>query len=271
MHEPSVSHEQGEMGGIPLTHEGRMLTRRLRGVKKPCANCYITGFRPNLTYANGATGNFDTGVMLHHAVLSSSAASDLTCPPRDQRFFASGNERTAISLPRKYGYRVRSGDRWNLLVDLMNMEDHAQTVYVDVTFRLRRGRTTPVTPAWLDIGGCRGSVYSIPAGFSDTHRQWRSPFDARVVAIGGHVHDFGRWIEATDETRGKRLCRSVAGYGTKPAYMGHLESMTTCRGRRVGTVRKGDLIRLHSVYDSPEPMDDVMGIMIGYLARRSSG
>jgi hypothetical protein len=47
--------------------------------------------------------------------------------------------------------------------------------------------------------------------------------------------------------------------------------MTTCRGRRVGTVRKGDLIRLHSVYDSPEPMDDVMGIMIGYLARRSSG
>lgn len=35
----------------------------------PCANCYLTGVKPDLTYADGSSANYDTGVTLHHAVL----------------------------------------------------------------------------------------------------------------------------------------------------------------------------------------------------------
>ena len=42
--------------------------------------------------------------------------------------------------------------------------------------------------------------------------------------------------------RAKRICGSVAGYGTKPTYMGHVESMTTCNGRRLADHFDGGLI-----------------------------
>jgi hypothetical protein len=32
-------------------------------------------------------------------------------------------------------------------------------------------------------------------------------------------------------------------------------------------VRSGERVRLHSVYDSSHPADDVMGIMLGYIHR----
>jgi hypothetical protein len=30
-------------------------------------------------------------------------------------------------------------------------------------------------------------------------------------------------------------------------------------------VRSGQVVRLHSMYNSPEPADDVMGIMLAYI------
>jgi hypothetical protein len=254
-----------EHGHVHSSH----LTRRLSNVEKPCKSCHITALVPLFRYANGAEANFHTNAMLHHAVWSNTGSADLTCRTRRQRFFASGNERTPISLPRGYGYRVRETDRWNLLVELMNLQVEPQTVYVDLLVRYRKGgrRIQGVTPTWLDIDGCGDSQYSIPAGRSARTRDYRAPFDGKVVAGGGHVHDDGLFVEALNATRGKTICRSIAGYGTKPSYEGHIESMTTCQGNPVATFQAGDLIRLRSVYDSPEPQDDVMGIMLGYVVR----
>lgn len=43
-------------------------------VAKPCENCFVTGFKPNLAYADGSNANINTGPMLHHAVIFNSAA-----------------------------------------------------------------------------------------------------------------------------------------------------------------------------------------------------
>ncbi|MCA1843458.1 MAG: hypothetical protein LC792_09795, partial [Actinobacteria bacterium] len=68
---------------------------------KPCSNCFLQEFQPDLVYADGSPANLDTGMMLHHAVLFSAGRADPTCGPNEpfpgklgQRFFASGNERT---------------------------------------------------------------------------------------------------------------------------------------------------------------------------------
>jgi hypothetical protein len=42
-------------------------------------------------------------------------------------------------------------------------------------------------------------------------------------------------------------------------------SMGTCTGDPVATVSQGQVVRLHSIYNSPEPADDVMGIMLLYI------
>jgi Stress up-regulated Nod 19 len=244
----------------------------LFGVARPCVDCYITSFTPDLVYADGTKATMETGPMLHHAVFTSQWRPDATCSNSwlglaGERFFGSGNERTAIKFPAGYGYRVRYYDSWNLLVDLMNhATTSSKTVYVQVTFTTRPSweSVQRVRPVWLDIDQCGDSEYSIPAGFSDTHWDWKVNVPGKVVAMFGHVHGHGIAVEATNESRGgASICRSVATLD--PMDVHSVLAMSTCTGDPLAEVRSGDIVRLHSEYQSSHAADDVMGIMLGYI------
>jgi hypothetical protein len=257
--------------GGSQTDPGMIHNKLIFGVSRPCIDCYITSFTPDLVYPDGTRATMDTGAMLHHMVFTSQFRQDATCGNTllglaGERFFASGNERTAISFPSGYGYRVRYYDSWNLLVDLMNHTAASQTVYVQVTFNLRPSweSVQRVRPVWLDIDQCGDSEYSIPAGFSDTHWDWRVNVPGKVVAMIGHLHGHGVAIEATNESRGgMSICKSTATLD--PMDVHSVLSMSTCTGDPLAVVGQGETVRLHSMYDSPHPADDVMGIMLGYI------
>jgi len=244
----------------------------LTNVAKPCSDCFITGARPNLVYADGSTANYDTGPMLHHAVWTRPSIDDLTCGrnsaigSQGQRFFASGNERTPMSMPAGFGYYL-GADPWNLILELMNHGQVPRTVYVtlDVTYRQASANLKRLTPVWLDVANCGDSKYSIPAGPSERTWTWTSSITGRVVAAGGHVHDGGVKTVLTNETMDQTMCTSVAGYGHKPGYEGHIESMNTCVWDRLGVLRKGQDLGLHAYYDSSEAQDDVMGIDLAFV------
>jgi hypothetical protein len=252
---------------------GMKTTLRL-GVSKPCSECYITSFTPDLTHASGPyagqRADMGTGMMLHHAVFASQWRSDATCSGTwlglaGERFFASGDERTPVGLPAGYGYRLRWYDQWNLLVDLMNMSAGDKQVYVTVKFTYRSAfeSVKAVKPLWLDIDSCGDSEYPIPAGYSDTHRDWQSTMDGTVVAMIGHVHHTGLRVETTNESRGGSLiCRSSA-----TEEMDHVVAMSPCTSYLPATIARGNIIRLHSIYQSDIPRNDVMGIMLGYVYR----
>jgi hypothetical protein len=232
--------------GTSTADPGMIHNKLMFGVARPCVDCHITAFKPDLVYGDGARANMDTGPMLHHAVLTSQWRSDATCAGSwlglaGERFFASGNERTPISFPAGYGYRVRYYDSWNLLVDLMNHATSSKTVYVQVTFTIRPSweSVARLKPVWLDIDQCGDSEYSIPAGYSDTHRDWKVNVPGKVVAMLGHVHGHGIAVEATNESKGgASICRSTATL---------------------------DPMDVHSEYNSSHAADDVMGIMLGYI------
>jgi hypothetical protein len=249
-----------------------MIHNQLRfGVSRPCADCYVTSFTPDLVYADGSRANLNTGPMLHHAVWTSQFRRDATCGNTllglaGERFFASGNERTPIRMPAGYGYRVRWYDSWNMLVDLMNHSTTSKTVYVEVTYTVRPSweSVKRVRPVWLDIDQCGDSEYFIPAGYSDTHRNWSVTVPGNVMAMLGHVHGHGIAVEATNESRGgQSICRSSATLDSNDPHA--VRNMTTCAGDPVARIGWGDTVRLHSMYDSPHPADDVMGIMLAYV------
>jgi hypothetical protein len=253
------------------TDPGMIHNKLLFGVARPCVDCYITSFTPNLVYGDGTTANMNTGPMLHHAVFTSQWRPDATCAGSwlglaGERFFGSGNERTAIKFPAGYGYRVRYYDSWNLLVDLMNHETTAKTVYVQVTFTTRPSweSVQRVRPVWLDIDQCGDSEYSIPAGYSDTHWDWKVNVPGNVVAMFGHVHGHGVFVEATNESEGgTSICKSVATLD--PMDVHSVLAMSTCTGDPLAVIKQGQIVRLHSVYQSSHAADDVMGIMLGYI------
>jgi Stress up-regulated Nod 19 len=257
-----------------MENPGMVHNKLLFAVKRPCSDCYITSMTPDLVYADRTTRATLPTVMLHHAMWASQWHRDATCGNTllglaGQRFFASGDERTVVQFPAGYGYRVRWYDSWNLLVDLMNHSASDQTVYVKVTFTTRPSSDSvkPLTPVWLDIDQCGDSEYSIPAGFSDTHRDWTVNVPGDLVFMGGHVHGHGIAVEATNESKGgQTLCRSEATLD--PSNVHSVLAMSTCSGTPLGVLRAGDVVRLHSEYQSSHAADDVMGIMLGYIHRR---
>jgi hypothetical protein len=244
-------------------------------VQRPCADCFITSFTPNLVYADGTRADMDTGPMLHHAVFTSQFRTDATCSGTwlglaGERFFATGNERTVAKLPTGYGYRVRWYDSWNLLVDLMNHSAGSKTVYVQVKFTYRPSweSVKRVRPVWLDIDQCGDSEYSIPAGFSDTHSNWSVNVPGRVMTAIGHLHGHGVAIEAVKGTGDAHegaavICKSVATLD--PMSVHNVLSMSTCSGDPLADVKQGDTVRLHSMYQSSHVANDVMGIMLLYI------
>jgi hypothetical protein len=253
------------------TDPGMIHNKLFFAVSRPCIDCYITSFTPDLVYSDGTRATMATGAMLHHMVLTSQFRQDATCGGTllglaGERLFASGNERTAISFPTGYGYRVRYYDSWNLLVDLMNHTAASQTVYVQVTYTVRPSweSVKRLRPVWLDIDQCGDSEYSISAGFSDTHWDLKVNVPGKVVAMIGHLHGHGVAIEATNESQGgASICKSTATLD--PMDVHSVLAMSTCTGDPLAVVATGETVRLHSMYDSPHPADDVMGIMLGYI------
>jgi hypothetical protein len=248
---------------------GSMQDFSVHGAQKPCSSCDIVGIVPNLVYANGKTANYNTGAMLHHFVMFNRSTHDLTCPTWPQRIFASGNERTDMVLPAGYGYHVAATDKWNMLVELMNMSMRTQNVQVQVTYYYlpASANVRPVAPMWLDENNCGNSEYAIPAGHSNKVWNYTVPATAAgdIVAIGGHVHDYGTHISLTDTTTGKLICNSRAAYGQIPAYEKNIDYISGCTGSPLAVIRTGDMLQLDSYYNSPAAENNVMGIMAAWV------
>ena len=247
--------------------------------QKPCSGgCYIVGMIPNLVYPNGKIANYNTGVMLHHAVMfngwfGSVSKHDVTCPSWPERLFGSGNERTDFVLPAGYGLPVGASDNWHMLAELMNMSMQSQNVQVQFTYYTMplSANLTPVTPLWLDERNCNAgpglSDYPIPAGHSDTVWNYKVPANGAgdIVAIGGHVHDYGTHISLTDTTSHKLICNSKAAYGQIAAYDKNIDYISGCGGNPLAVIHAGDMLRLNSYYNSPIAENNVMGIMMAYV------
>ena len=189
-------------GGVPLVAGLPVLT-------SPCANCYVTGIRMDMVFADGRSANMDSGMMLHHVVLIQPGLPDTTCPSSTllgalgQRFFASGNERTPGDLPPGFGYHLGSGPLLAIF-DIMNMSSSLQVVWLTATVSWLPDTTPgikPVTPVWMDENNCSNSTYAIPAGPTNKVWTWTSTITGRVVTAGGHVHDGGIDTTLTDQTR----------------------------------------------------------------------
>ena len=243
-------------------------------VPKPCEDCFILAAEPDLVYPDGTSANLDTGVMLHHAVFFNSGELDTTCG-RDQffrnlgeRFLASGNERTKRDFPPGYGYHLGTSPV-NAIFHVMNHSSEPKTVFFSYKIRWipasEASGIRPVTPLWLDMNNCRDSTYAVPAGPSSQRWQWRSTVTGRIVWTAGHVHTGGIRTTLTNTTTGRHVCTAWASYGTKPAYVGTIEAMSTCVWDALGTVRTGDVLDLEGVYRASEPVPDAMAIMVAYI------
>jgi plastocyanin len=253
---------------------------------KPPVDGWITGFRPNLTYANGEVPRVDV-IHLHHGVWLSNGFP----------LFAAGEEKTIIRTPPGFGWRYRTSDGWVMNHMIHNLTPKAADVYIDYELEFVRADDPTaagmreVQTAWLDVmglqlypvfdvhrgAGGRDGRYTYPreAGFRSYDRnRWVVPQDGVLVGTAGHLHPGGLWTDLHLERDGRRvrLFRSRAKYFEPAGAVSWDVAMeVTPADWRVG-VKRGDVLSVSATYDSKRASwYEAMGIMLASYAPGGSG
>ena len=254
-------------------------------VRTPARGGWVTRMHARLVDRRGRPVTL-RDVMLHHVVFHNLS---IRRPPgpcvlrQGEAFYGTGEENQALALPPGYGYRLRRGDRWYMRAMLMSHRLAARNVYVEYRVTVASGSRRAVRPFWIRASGCTGPPsYRIQGGGppGSTHDQvehWRVPYDARIVAAGGHLHGGALDLRMTQpRCRGRRLFHQRPAYGAPDHLVYRVRPVlheigpiaTSWFSSRTGIpIRRGEVLDLHGLYDAERPHPGVMAISHVYLAR----
>jgi len=169
---------------------------------------WLTGYDWAIT---DGEGNDLTPALLHHFNIIDPNRRELFYPIA-RRIFAAGRETPAATMPPMVGVPVRGNAPMLLVTMLANTTG---TDYSDVYFRLWISYTTrdeatikpkSVYPLYIDSGGPVGPrSYEVPPGETVEAYSAAPATGGRIVALGGHLHDYGKRLILRDMTADKTI------------------------------------------------------------------
>ncbi len=254
-------------------------------VKTPRIDGFITAMHARLVDSRGRPVTI-RDVMMHHIFFHrerGKPANYACASKRAEAFYGTGEEDQRLRLPRGYGYRIRSTDRWQMRSMLMSHTVRPTRVFIEYTVDVETDRRLiPVQAFWLRANGCDGgSGYHINGNGTpgSTHRAaftWTVPYNMRIVAAGGHLHGGAKdmWL-SQPRCRKRRLLDNRPSYAmpdhlyyrARPVLHEPGPIDTRFFTSRTGiAAAAGEKIRLHAVYDGELPRS-VMAVMHVYVAR----
>jgi len=273
------------------------------GLARPPVDGSITNMSVDITDRAGTPVPIRR-LMLHHIVFINLGATlgerhDGTCnafemwdtktslPGIGERFYAAGEERAVLELPKGYGYRTNASDGWGMTWMVMNHRGVADEAYVRYEVTVDTAPDlAPAIPYWLDVRNCKADpVYDVPGGGAPgaVHTEtadWTVPQAGRLVAGAGHVHGGARELVVTEPACGDRAIirsRPAWGMADDPFYnvkpILHEPGPISMSGLLTPTgipVAAGEKLRLSSIYDDTLPHTRVMGIMVVFLTPDAS-
>jgi len=222
-------------------------------VPKPKVDGYITAVYPNLVRSTGVVPRVDV-IHLHHGVwvnlgsggrggkregrgrtgakpASKSAASDVGDRGAFGRelFFASGEEKTTMILPKGYGYKYKASDKWLINYMLHNLLPSTDKVWITYNMDFIPATAPgakdikPARPVWMDVE--KGQIYPVfdvlkgsgkngrytfpddatnPYGTGKKLNTWTVDKDSVLLATAGHLHPGGIHTDRRPTSSGRR-------------------------------------------------------------------
>ena len=264
--------------------------------EKPQVDGYITRIRPDLTYLNGRVPRVDV-IHLHHGVWLNMSRQDSTRPNLPERFFAAGEEKTRMQLPKGYGYPLKATDSLLLNDMIHNLTPNPTRLYMvwQIDF-IPKGSPAargiiPTRPIWMDVQN--GSVYPVFNVRKGSGRKGRYTYPTRnvyrngeqknqwvvdrpgvLVATAGHLHPGGLHTDLRVRRNGKTapLFRSVAKYFEPAGAVSWDVAMTGTRKNWRVKLRPGDVLSTSATYDTKRASWwESMGIMVAWMADGGPG
>jgi hypothetical protein len=194
--------------------------------------------------------------------------------PMVERVFGMGEETGSAKVPKSVGLPLDAGMDMALYVMWNN---HTDTAIKGVTFQLTIDysprnlvpKPTIVLPfkADVNIHPGAGDAFDLPPGGGSRSAVFTMDVSGRLLAAGGHLHDFGKELRLEDVATGKVLARVKAQRKPNGEVTGVSHSLYGILGRGPHLIA-GRQYRLVAVYQG-SPTDSIrgaMGLMGGIFA-----
>ena len=213
-----------------------------------------------------------SGRLLHHADLFNTARRDFLCPQSSEYFHASGAERAAWPEVPGVGYPVARGHRI-LLRTMFHNSSRASypKVYLELRVKYRLKVDEPplkdVRVTWFSVKQCGTSAYDLKPGLSLTTAEYTIPRPGRLVAVGGHLHDYGHQLLLENLSRHQTIVKLLA----KQDAEGRIVSIPVVFFNDDGGgyhLNRGEVVKVTATYDNPTGTllrKGAMGIVVGYF------
>jgi hypothetical protein len=194
--------------------------------------------------------------------------------PMVERVFGMGEETGSAKFPKSIGLPLDAGTDMGLYVMWNN---HTDTDIEGVTFQLTIQysprnlvpQPTIVLPfkADVNIHPGAGDAFDLPPGGGSRSTVFTMEVSGRLIAVGGHLHDFGKEVRLEDVASGKIVARVEAKRTPNGEVIGVSHGLYGILGRGPHLVA-GRRYRLVAVYEG-SPTDSIrgaMGLMGGIFA-----
>lgn len=137
--------------------------------------------------------------------------------PATERLFAMGKETEAVSLPGKLAIPIGQGQRLGFYVAWHNdtgrdFKDISVRVVMNWVPGTASKDLIPVLPVYLDVNNDVGGddTFDVTPGKSSKAFEFVSPVSGKLLAVGGHLHDYGAAVRLDDAATGATLVRLPA-------------------------------------------------------------
>jgi hypothetical protein len=255
--------------GGPGMHHGKMSAHETPTV-------YVTWpvegwFHAYEVEVRDSTGTRLSRRMLHHLSMVNLGRRQLIYPAYE-RLLGASQEVSSFKAPKSIGIPMEPGMRLATFIGWHNNkpeEIHGAMVTVRMRYTPPNMMPRPldIHLLYMDVSYTVGKSdsYNLPGGLSSKTSEFTLPVGGRLIAAGGHLHDYAKFVRLEDAESGKVLLDLTA----KTDSLGKLKGVPTkllgIKGEGL-KLKAGRRYRVRADYDNPTGTilkQGAMGLIVG--------
>ena len=202
--------------------------------------------------------------LLHHITLLNFDRRQLISP-YVERLFAFGNETKRVMVPKTVGVPMSNGFHMGMYMAWNNTTEHDMAgTYLHVRLywmpKNMNPQPTSVLPVALEVRKGESGPYTAPPGVSTKSFEFTLPVAGRIVGAGGHMHDYGEFLELVDLETGKTVLHLDSNLDSTGKIHGVARTLPGIYGRGIH-LKANRRYRVSAQYNNPTGADLVRGAM----------
>ena len=209
--------------------------------------------------------------IMHHLIMINFDRRQLYYPAYE-RLMGAGQETADVMVPKGIGVPMRAGMHLGTYL-MWHNETGADIKGAYLVLRLHYSpknqlpRPVDAMPVYMDVNLTVGgdNVFDLPPGVTTKSHDFTQPISGHLIAVGGHLHDYGRFVRLTDMKSGKTLAQLDAEHDAKGEVTGLPRKLFGVTGAGL-LLRAGESYRVTGGYDNLTDSlikDGAMAHMVG--------